>query len=140
MKTGNNHRPYMIHRALLGSMERFFAVLIEHHAGNFPVWLTPVQAVVLPIADRHHEYAQKVVEQLKAAGLRTELDASSSTLNYRIREAQNAKIPFMIVLGDKEAEAGGVSVRLRNGEEFADKTTAGFLKFAAEKIAARVAI
>jgi threonyl-tRNA synthetase len=130
----------MVHRALLGAIERFFAVLLEHHAGNFPVWLSPIQAMVLPIAERHQEYAAEVEKQLKAAGLRVVSDNSNNTLNYRIRNAQNQKVPFMVVLGDKEAEAKEVSVRLRNGEPFADKSVAGLIAFAQEKIAAKTAI
>ncbi|MCL5746112.1 MAG: threonine--tRNA ligase [Acidobacteria bacterium] len=109
------HRPVMIHRAPFGSMERFVGVLIEHFAGAFPVWLAPVQAVVLPIADRHTEYAKQVEEKLKAAGLRAELDARGEKVNYKIREAQLQKIPFMLVVGDREAAGGEVAVRTRKG-------------------------
>jgi threonyl-tRNA synthetase len=113
---GQEHRPYMIHRALLGSMERFMGVLIEHFAGAFPVWLAPVQAVLIPIADRHHEYAQKVAGILGEAGLRIELDQRSERMNAKIRDAQNQKIPYMLVIGDRELEAESVSVRLRSEE------------------------
>ncbi len=110
---GQPHRPYMVHRALLGSMERFFGVLIEHYAGAFPVWLAPVQAIVIPITDRHEEYAQNVLQQLKAAGIRAELDLSDNRMNAKIRNAQLQKVPYMLVVGDKEQEAGAVAVRLR---------------------------
>ncbi len=114
---GQEHRPYMIHRALLGSMERFMGVLIEHYAGAFPVWLAPVQAVLIPIADRHLEYAETVSEQLKQAGLRVEVDARSERMNAKIRDAQMQKIPYMLVVGDREAEAGKLAVRLRSGDD-----------------------
>ena len=113
---GLEHRPYMIHRALLGSMERFMGVLIEHFAGAFPVWLAPVQAVLIPIADRHLPYAQQVADQLKAKGLRVEVDERGERMNAKIRDAQNQKIPYMLVVGDKEAEQGLVALRLRSGE------------------------
>jgi threonyl-tRNA synthetase len=110
---GKKHQPLMVHRALYGSIERFFGILIEHYAGAFPVWLAPVQAVVMPITDRHAEYAQKVVDQLKAAGLRVELDDRKEKVNLKIREAQLQKIPYMLVVGDREAQEGTVSVRNR---------------------------
>ncbi|MCE5198578.1 MAG: threonine--tRNA ligase [Armatimonadota bacterium] len=107
------HRPIMIHRALFGSLERFMGVLIEHYAGAFPLWLAPVQAVVIPIADRHNEYAQKVVARLRAEGLRVDIDDRNEKTGYKIREAQVQKIPYMLVVGDREAEADAVSVRSR---------------------------
>jgi threonyl-tRNA synthetase len=107
----------MVHRALLGSMERFFGVLIEHYAGAFPPWLAPVQAVIIPIADRHHEYARKVAADLKAAGFRVEVDERAERMNAKIRDAQMQKVPYMLVVGNKEAEAGAVAVRLRTGED-----------------------
>ncbi|MCL5104446.1 MAG: threonine--tRNA ligase [Armatimonadetes bacterium] len=107
------HRPIMIHRALLGSLERFMGVLTEHYAGAFPLWLAPVQAVVIPIADRHIEYAQSVVAKLKAEGFRSEVDDRNEKTGYKIREAQLQKIPYMLIVGDREAEAGAVSVRSR---------------------------
>src|SRR5579863_93713 len=110
---GSKHRPVMVHRALFGSVERFFGILIEHYAGAFPVWLAPVQAVVMPITDRHNEYAQKVVHQLKDAGLRVELDDRKEKVNLKIREAQLQKVPYMLVVGDREAQDGSVSVRNR---------------------------
>jgi threonyl-tRNA synthetase len=113
---GQEHRPYMIHRALLGSMERFMGVLIEHHAGAFPVWLMPVQAVLIPIADRHIPYAEKVLDQLKDEGIRAEVDARGERMNAKIRDAQRQKIPYMLVVGDREVENGQVALRLRSGE------------------------
>ena len=112
---GQEHRPYMVHRALLGSMERFFGVLIEHYGGAFPVWLAPVQAVLIPIADRHNDYAHQVAAQLKAAGLRVEVDDSSDRMQAKIRDAQLQKVPYMLVIGDREVEGGAVAVRLRDG-------------------------
>jgi len=108
---GERRRPITIHRALLGSLERFFGILIEHYAGNFPLWLAPVQVKVLPIADRHFEYARKIVNELRAKGFRVEIDERNEKIGYKIRNAEMQKIPYMIVLGDKEVEAGKLSVR-----------------------------
>jgi threonyl-tRNA synthetase len=105
------HRPVMIHRALLGSMERFAGILIEHHAGRFPTWLAPVQAIVLPVADRHNDYAREVAERLRADGVRVEVDVRSESVGRKIRDAELAKMPWMLVVGDREAEAGEVSLR-----------------------------
>jgi len=114
---GHEHRPYMVHRALLGSIERFFGILVEHYAGAFPVWLMPVQAVVIPIADRHVEYANQVLDQLRAAGIRAEADLSADRMNNKIRQAQVQKIPYMLVIGDREQEAEQVNLRLRDGSK-----------------------
>lgn len=114
---GQEHRPYMIHRALLGSMERFFGVLIEHYGGAFPVWLAPVQAMIIPIADRHLDFAHEIANQLKTAGIRVEIDQSANRMQAKIRDAQNQKIPYMLVVGDREAAEGAVNVRLRTGEQ-----------------------
>ena len=115
---GKAHQPVMVHRALWGSVERFFGVLIEHYAGAFPVWLAPVQAVVLPITDRQNEYAQQVLDKLKDAGIRTEIDSRSEKVNLKIREAQLQKVPYMLVVGQREVEAGKVAVRHRKrGDE-----------------------
>ena len=105
------HRPVMIHRALLGSMERFAGILIEHHGGRFPTWLAPVQAKVLPVADRHNDYAAEVAGKLREDGLRVEVDARSESVGKKIRDAELAKVPFMLVVGDKEQEAGAVAIR-----------------------------
>ena len=112
---GKDRRPYMIHRALLGSLERFIGVLIEHYAGAFPVWLAPVQAVVIPVAPAHADYAEKVGAELAAAGLRVEVDARDEKLGYRIREAQTQRIPYMLVVGDREAADHAAAVRTRAG-------------------------
>jgi threonyl-tRNA synthetase len=114
---GEEHRPYMIHRALVGSMERFMGVLIEHYAGALPVWLSPVQAILIPIADRHIGYADEVAEELRSAGYRVEVDSRSERMNAKIRDAQLQKIPYMLVVGDREAEAHKVAVRLRSEED-----------------------
>jgi threonyl-tRNA synthetase len=105
------HRPVMIHRALLGSMERFAGVLTEHYAGRFPLWLAPTQAIVLPVADRHNDYAEKVAAELRAAGVRCRLDTRTESVGRKIRDAELAKIPYMLVVGDEEVEAGRVAVR-----------------------------
>ena len=114
---GREHRPYMVHRALLGAIERFFGVLIEHYGGAFPLWLAPVQAVVIPIADRHAEYAGKLADDLRQAGLRAEVDSRGERMQAKIRDAQLQKVPYMLVVGDREAEAGAAAVRLRSGED-----------------------
>lgn len=108
---GKAHQPIMIHRALMGSLERFFGILIEHYGGNFPLWLAPVQAVILPIADRHHEYAQEMQKKLRSAGIRSELDSRNEKVGFKIREAEVKKIPYMLVIGDKEVESQKISVR-----------------------------
>jgi threonyl-tRNA synthetase len=112
------HRPVMIHRALMGSFERFIGILIEHYAGEFPVWLAPVQAVVLPIADRHLDYAQSVAQRLKDDHIRVEIDARTESIGKKIREAELQKIPYMLVVGDREQEADEVALREhRAGQE-----------------------
>ena len=113
----DRQRPIMIHRALFGSIERFFGVLTEHYAGAFPAWLAPVQVVGIPIAERHEDYLHDVVARLKANGLRAEVDASDERMQNKIRRAQEQKIPFMLVAGDRDVEAGAVSFRYRSGEE-----------------------
>jgi threonyl-tRNA synthetase len=128
------HRPVVIHRAIFGSFERFIAILIEHYAGAFPLWLAPVQAVVLPIADRHLEYARKVRESLKTTGLRVDLDERQEKIGYKIREAQLQKIPYMLVVGDREAAEGTVSVRTRTGGDQGPKSVDDFAKLAHEEI------
>ena len=114
---GKPHTPVVLHRAVTGSTERFLGVIIEHFAGNFPLWLAPVQAVVLSIADRHIPYATEVAEKMKAAGLRARADSRNERLQYKIREAQAEKVPYMLVVGDNEAAAGTVSVRQHSGEK-----------------------
>ena len=114
---GKEHRPYMVHRALLGTMERFMGVLIEHYAGAFPLWLAPVQAVVIPIADRHVDYAQELQSRLEASNVRVDVDDGNDRMNAKIRNAQLQKIPYMLVIGDREIEAGAAAVRLRTGDD-----------------------
>ena len=114
---GAEHQPVMIHRAMLGSVERFLGILIEHVAGAFPVWLAPVQAVVLPVSEKFADYGEEVRQRLAASGVRVELDSRNEKLGYRIREAQVQKVPFMLVVGAREQEAGQVAVRLRTGED-----------------------
>lgn len=114
---GAEETPICIHRAPLGTHERFIGFLIEHYAGAFPVWLAPVQAVVLPIAERHAEYGGQLYQQLRAAGIRAELDAASETLNKRIRQAQTQKVPYMLIAGDREVEEGTVAIRQRSGDQ-----------------------
>ncbi|MCH7706391.1 MAG: threonine--tRNA ligase, partial [Chloroflexi bacterium] len=113
---GSRQRPVVIHKAMLGSIERFLGLLIEHYGGAFPVWLAPVQATVIPIADRHLEYATQVQQQLGSRGLRVEVDARSERMNAKVRDAQLQKVPYMLIVGDKEVEQGAVAVRLRSGE------------------------
>ncbi len=129
------HRPVMIHRALMGSFERFIGILIEHYAGEFPLWLAPVQALVLPIADRHNDYAEHVAADLRAAGLRAEVDDRAESTGRKIRDGELRKVPYLLVVGDKEADSGSVAVR-RHGEgdlgavpasEFAAKAQAAIL-------------
>jgi threonyl-tRNA synthetase len=111
------HRPVVLHRAIYGSFERFIAILIEHYAGAFPTWLAPIQAILVTVADRQLEYARQVRDRLKARGYRVELDERGQTLNAKIREAQVHKIPFTLVIGDNEVEAGAVSPRRYGGED-----------------------
>jgi len=124
---GKAHQPLMCHRALYGSVERFFGILIEHYAGAFPVWLAPVQVAVLPITDRQIDYAKKLHDELTAAGIRVHLDDRSEKVNLKIREAQLQKIPFMLVIGDREAQAGTVSVRNRKHGDQGVKPVSEFL-------------
>jgi threonyl-tRNA synthetase len=114
---GRSHRPLMVHRALFGSLERFFGILIEHHAGAFPVWLAPVQVVVLPLTERHTRYAQEVADRLAAAGVRVQIDDRNEKVGYRIRQAEVTKVPYIVVVGDREAQEGQVSVRERGRRE-----------------------
>ena len=130
------HTPVVMHRAVTGTTERFMATIIEHFAGAFPVWLAPVQAVLIPIADRHVDYARGVAEQLKAAGLRVELNDGSDRMSAKIRDAQNQKVPYMLVMGDKEQEAGEVALRLRSGEDLGAMPVADFVRRAQSDIEA----
>ena len=134
------HRPVVIHRAIFGSFERYIAILIEHYAGAFPLWLAPVQAVLLPIADRHTAYAAGVRDRLAAAGVRVELDARQEKIGYKIREAQLQKIPYMLVAGDREAAEGTVSVRSRTGGDLGARSVDDFIQQAQAEVAARHAV
>ena len=124
---GLKHRPVMIHRVVFGSIERFIGILIEHFAGAFPTWLAPVQAMIIPITDRQHEYAKELEKKLAAAGIRVEADYRSEKMGYKIREAQLKKIPYMLVVGDKEMEDGTVAVRARKEEKGGTMTVDAFL-------------
>jgi len=132
-----DHRPVVIHRAIFGSFERFIALLIEHYAGAFPLWLAPVQVVVLPIADRHLDYARTVTRQLAEAGLRAELDERQEKIGYKIREAQLQKVPYMLVVGDREAAEGTVAVRSRTGGDLGARPVAAFVDTARAEVAGR---
>src|SRR5579872_6169433 len=136
---GSRKQPLMVHRALYGSIERFFGVLIEHYAGAFPVWLSPMQAVMIPIAERHVEYANKVAAELKAAGVRVDVDGRNEKMNAKIREHAMQKVPFLLVVGDKEAEAGKVNVRTRGKEKTEDMLAADFVVKVRDLIARKTA-
>src|SRR5216683_338281 len=125
---GQPHRPVIIHRAVTGSTERFMAMIIEHFAGAFPVWLSPVQVMIIPIADRHLEYADKVLQTLKAAGVRAQVDSRSERMNAKVRDAQLQKIPYMLVVGDKETSENAVAVRLRTNENLGATPLASFVE------------
>jgi threonyl-tRNA synthetase len=124
---GERHQPVMVHRALFGSVERFFGVLIEHYAGAFPLWLAPVQVGLVPISERHLEYAKKVEAALKEAGLRVEVDGRNEKMNAKIRDLANQKTPYILVFGDKEEAAGTVSVRTRGKGDQGSKPLAEFI-------------
>ncbi len=125
---GGRHRPVMLHRVILGSLERFLGVLVEHYAGAFPVWLAPVQAIILPITDRVHAYAQKLANQLARAEFRVDLDKRNEKLQYKIREAQEQKIPYMLIIGDREAENRTLSIRRLDGTKLNDVPVPEFKK------------
>ncbi len=135
---GQEHTPVLLHRAIMGSTERFMATIIEQFGGAFPVWLSPVQAEIIPIADRHQEYARQVAKQLQAAGIRIEVDDRSERMNAKIRDAQKQKIPYMLVVGDKEVENGQVALRLRSGENPGPMSVEAFLDKARQDIEAGV--
>ena len=135
---GGPHRPVMVHRAIFGTYERFIAVLIEHYAGAFPVWLAPIQAVVIPIADRHLDYARQVAARLKAAEVRVQVDERSERMNYKIREAQVQKVPYMLIVGDREASESTLSLRLRDGQELRGQTVSQFIDTVQEAVASKL--
>ena len=129
------HRPYMIHRAVLGSIERFTGVLLEHTAGLLPVWIAPTQVIVLPIADRHNDYALQIAEELKKEGFRVEVDLSEESLGAKIRKAELLKIPYMLVVGDKEMENQTVAVRgKKEGKNLGTMKVEKFIEFLKRKI------
>ena len=134
---GEKHRPIMIHRVAFGSIERFIGILIEHFAGAFPTWLAPVQVKVLPISDKYMDYAEKVKAALDAADIRTEVDTRSEKIGYKIREAQKNKIPYMLVVGQKEEEEGVVSVRSRFKGDEGQKSLESFIEDIKKEIASR---
>lgn len=134
---GEKHCPVMIHRVVFGSIERFIGIITEHFAGAFPVWLSPVQVKILPITDRSAEYSKELQKKLEAAGVRAETDLRNEKIGYKIREAQSQKIPYMLVIGDKEAEAGNVSVRTRSGGDMGAMSVADFLARITGEIASR---
>ncbi len=134
---GKEHRPIMIHRALMGSLERFFGILIEHYGGLFPVWLAPVQTAILTIAERHSEYAGKVAAIFRAAGIRTEVNVDNEKIGHKIREATIRKIPYLVIIGDKEISDGVLSVRRRNGEDLGSMTAENLLGLIKEDITRR---
>jgi len=135
---GQEHTPVVLHRAVTGTTERFLGVIIEHFAGAFPVWLAPVQAVIVPIADRHLPYASEVEQSLKDAGLRVEVDDRAERMNAKIRDAQKQKVPYMLVIGDKETENGEVALRLRSGDNPGAMPVQAFIEKARQDIAAGV--
>jgi threonyl-tRNA synthetase len=134
---GKHKRPYMIHRALMGSLERFFGVLIEHFGGAFPVWIAPEQIAVIPVAEGYNAYAEKVAAELKSRDLRVCAELGDERLNAKIRGCQNRKIPYMLVAGQREADEGTVSVRLRDGRQLPAMPVADFAGYALEKIESR---
>jgi threonyl-tRNA synthetase len=131
------HRPVVIHRAIIGTFERFIGLLTEHFAGAWPLWLAPVQVTLLPIADRHVDYAQTVREQLVSAGFRVQLDDRVEKIGYKIREAQLQKVPYMLVIGDKEVTDGSVAVRHRSGGDLGSRPAPDFLAAALDEVGRR---
>ncbi|HEY5974620.1 MAG TPA: threonine--tRNA ligase, partial [Geobacteraceae bacterium] len=132
---GERKRPVMVHRVILGSIERFIGVLIEHFAGSFPTWLSPVQAVVLTVTDAQISFGQEVVAQLRGAGLRVQQDFRNEKLGFKIREAQLQKIPYMLIIGDKEVESKTLTPRFRDGKNLESMTPAAFAAFIAQEVA-----
>jgi threonyl-tRNA synthetase len=129
---GKEHRPYMVHRALLGSLERFFGVLVEHYNGSFPLWLAPVQVMILPIAERHEDYARALETRLREGGLRTGVDLSREKVGKKIRGAELQKVPLILVVGDKEVESGSASLRVHGQGDKGAVDVARFLEKAQE--------
>ena len=131
---GKEHRPIMIHRALMGSLERFFGILIENYGGDFPLWLAPVQTKVLTIAERHDDYAKEICRQFKAAEIRAETDVRNEKIGYKIREASLRKIPYLVIIGDKEVAEQQITVRKRNGENVGPFSIVEFIEIMQQAI------
>ena len=127
----------MLHRAVLGSIERFIAIFLEHTGGDLPLWLAPVQALILPIAERHESHANKVLEALRAGGLRVQVDARNETLNYRVRNAETQKVPYTLVVGDKEQSDGSVTVRQRHNKAQQRLAVDEFIQITQEEVRTR---
>jgi threonyl-tRNA synthetase len=134
---GKAHQPYMIHRALLGSLERFFGVLIEHYAGLFPIWLAPVQVSIIPVSDQNLEYAGTVLQEFEAAGIRADILAKNEKIGAKIRDAERSKVPYMVVVGQRDAEAATVSVRRHGGEDLGAMPRPDFIKKIVAEIQSR---
>jgi threonyl-tRNA synthetase len=127
----------MVHRALLGSLERFFGVLIEHYGGAFPPWLAPEQAAIIPVSETFNPYAEQVAAELRSREFRVSLETGDARMNAKIRDCQNRKVPYMLVVGEREAAEGAVSVRLRDGRQLSSMKTAGFAAYLENKIKTR---
>jgi threonyl-tRNA synthetase len=139
-ESGAKQTPVMLHRAILGSMERFIGILIEHHAGFFPLWLAPIQVVVLNITDRQAEYAENVAKELRIKGLRVNTDLRNEKIGFKIREHSMQRIPYLLIVGDKEVENGTATLRTQNGNDLGGFTLADIVQRLAEEIQRRVAI
>ncbi len=134
---GKEHRPIMIHRALMGSLERFFGILVEHYGGAFPLWLAPVQVAVLTIAERHDEFARQIIRRFRDAGIRAEVDSRNEKIGYKIREATLRKIPYLVIIGDKEAADQQITVRKRNGENAGPYGTDEFINIMQQEVSTK---
>ena len=131
---GEKARPVMLHRALLGSIERFMGILIEHFAGKFPLWLAPVQVEIIPVSEKFHDYAEEVKNKLKESGFRVEMDTRAEKVGYKIRQAQLRKVNYMLVIGEQEVESGLLSIRKRSGEEVKDVKIEDFIAQMEEEV------
>ncbi|MDI6729313.1 MAG: threonine--tRNA ligase, partial [Thermodesulfovibrionales bacterium] len=134
---GKEHRPIMIHRALMGSLERFFGILIEHYAGAFPLWLSPVQVSVLTIAERHDDYAKEIYKKLRESDIRVEIVLENEKIGYKIREATVRKIPYLVIIGDREIAENKITIRKRNGENIGPFTIEQFIDIIKDEINSR---
>jgi threonyl-tRNA synthetase len=131
---GEAHRPFVIHRAIMGSLERFIGVLIEHTAGKFPLWYAPVQVKIIPVSEKFNDVAEKITKEIKNADLRVELDARNERVGYKIREAETMKIPYMIVIGQQEAESGLLKLRHQGGDELAPMFVANMIELLSKQV------